>query len=75
MAEDLLSGRLLSVMPEFTPDPTELWIVCPSRQSIVPAVRLLRDIFREKTKEILTQLVEKEVLNEAVLSDFAKVAG
>jgi len=70
MAEDLLSDRPLSVMPEFTPEPTELWIICPSRQSIAPAVRLLRNIFREKTKGILTQLVEKDVLNETVLSDY-----
>jgi len=62
MSNDLLSGRVVSVMPEFKPTPTELWLICPSRQSITPAVRLLRDIFREKSKGILNQLIEKGLI-------------
>jgi DNA-binding transcriptional LysR family regulator len=68
MSADLLSGRLVSVMPEFKARATELWIVCPSRQSITPAVRLLRDAFREKSIVILKQLIEKGFLNDSVLS-------
>lgn len=68
MSADLLSGRVVSVMPGFQPRSTELWLICPSRQSITPAVRLLRDMFREKTSEILIQLVEKGTLDEVALS-------
>jgi len=58
MADDLLTGKVVSVMPEFIPTATELWLVCPSRQSITPTVRLLRDFMREKTNHVLAQLLE-----------------
>ncbi|MDO6618081.1 LysR family transcriptional regulator [Shewanella sp. 10N.286.52.C2] len=64
MADDLLTGRVVNVMPEYKPTATELWLVCPSRQSITPTVRLLRDYFREKTQQLLSQLVEHGVLNK-----------
>ncbi len=67
MSDDLLSGKIVSVMPEFKPRSTELWLVCPSRQSITPAVRLLRDTFREKSTGILNQLIEKGLIDESVL--------
>ncbi|MBT8119893.1 MAG: LysR family transcriptional regulator [Gammaproteobacteria bacterium] len=67
MSDDLLSGKVVSVMPEFKPMPTELWLICPSRQSITPAVRLLRDTFREKSAGILKQLVEKGFIDESIL--------
>jgi DNA-binding transcriptional LysR family regulator len=67
VSDDLLSGKLVRVMPEFKPRSTELWLICPSRQSITPAVRLLRDMFKEKTKRILNQLIDKGILNEAAL--------
>jgi DNA-binding transcriptional LysR family regulator len=62
MSDDLLSGRVVSIMREYKPTPTELWLVCPSRQSITPTVRLLRDLFREKANVILEQLAEKGAL-------------
>lgn len=62
MSADLLAGRVVSVMPEFTPRSTELWLVCPSRQSITPAVRLLRETFREKCRDILQRLAENGFL-------------
>ena len=68
MSADLLSGKVVSVMPEFKPRPTELWLICPSRQSITPAVRLLRDTFREKSTGILNQLIEKGILDDSVLT-------
>ena len=68
MSADLLSGKVVSVLPEFKPAATELWLVCPSRQSITPAVRLLRDTFREKTKGILNQLIETGFLDDSALT-------
>ncbi|WP_096086385.1 LysR family transcriptional regulator [Agaribacterium haliotis] len=59
LSDDLLSGRLLSMMNEYKPTATELWLVCPSRQSITPTVRLLKDLFREKANAILERLAEK----------------
>ncbi len=68
MSTDLLSGNVVNVMPQYKPTPTELWLICPSRQSITPAVRLLRDTCKEKCTGILSQLVEKEILDDSVLS-------
>lgn len=68
MSADVLSGKVVNVMPEFKPRSTELWIVCPSRQSITPAVRLLRDNFKEKSKAILKQLNENGIIDDSVLA-------
>lgn len=67
MSTDLLSGNVVSLMQNYPHRTTELWLVCPSRQSITPAVRLLRDTFRQKTQAILTQLVENRVLSSHYL--------
>jgi len=68
MSADLLSGKVVSVMPEFKPESTELWLIFPSRQSITPAARLLRDTFKEKSTGILNQLIEKGILDDSVLT-------
>jgi DNA-binding transcriptional LysR family regulator len=68
MSTDLLSGNVISLMPEFKPTPTELWLIFPSRQSITPAARLLRDTFKEKSTSILNKLIEKGILDDSVLS-------
>ena len=68
MSADLLSGKVVSVMPEFKPMATELWLVFPSRQSITPAARLLRDTLREKSTGILNQLIEKGIVDDSVLT-------
>lgn len=67
MANDLLTGKVVNVMPEYKPKQTGLWLVCPSRQSITPAVRLLRDTFREKSSEILKQLINEKILDEPTI--------
>ncbi len=68
MSTDLLSGNVISLMPDFKPTPTELWLICPSRQSITPAVRLLRDSFKEKSTGILKQLIDEGILDDSVLT-------
>jgi DNA-binding transcriptional LysR family regulator len=67
ISDDLLNDRVVNVMPSFKPRETELWLVCPTRQSITPAVRLLRDKMREKCAALLKQLIEKGVLDKRVL--------
>jgi len=68
MSSDLLSGKVVSVMPEFKPRSTELWLIFPSKQSITPAARLLRDTLKQKCTTILKQLIEKDFLDDVVLS-------
>ena len=67
ISEDLLSGRLVKVMPEYKTSMTELWLVCPSKQSITPAVRLLRDVFKEKCSAILMGLVDEGILSKDMI--------
>ncbi|BES73131.1 LysR family transcriptional regulator [Marinobacter nanhaiticus D15-8W] len=63
ISEDLLAGRVISVMPEYRTRMTELWLICPSRQSITPAMRLLRDRLREKCVGILDELAQHGHIN------------
>ncbi|NIB40524.1 LysR family transcriptional regulator [Pseudomaricurvus alkylphenolicus] len=67
VSADLLAGNIVSILPEYQPRPTELWLVCPSRQSITPAVRLLRDAVKEKCRETLQRLIDTEILDASVL--------
>ena len=62
MSADLLAGNVVNVMPEFLPRSTELWLICPSRQSITPAMRLLRDTLKSKCESIINQLKANDVL-------------
>jgi len=59
MSADLFAGNIVTVLPEYKPKPTELWLICPSRQSITPAVRLLRDMLKEKSNDVLQKLIDK----------------
>ncbi|PMH44825.1 LysR family transcriptional regulator [Vibrio sp. 10N.286.49.B3] len=62
MADDLLTGKVVNLMPGYQPTSTELWLICPSRQSITPTVRLLRDMFRQKTEQVLIQMKQQGIL-------------
>ncbi|MGO2356614.1 MAG: hypothetical protein ACTH58_18000, partial [Marinomonas foliarum] len=68
-ANDLLAGRVVPLLTDYNIPQGELWLICPSRQSITPTVRLLRDMFRERTKALLMQLVERGFLHKNVLAD------
>lgn len=67
MANDLLAGRVVSLMPGFKPAATEMWLIFPSRQSITPAARLLRDLLKEKSTQVLKQLIAKGVISQDAL--------
>ncbi len=62
MSTDLLAGNVVPILTQYPPAKRELWLVCPSRQSITPAMRLLRDAFRDKTHGILDQLTRRGLL-------------
>jgi len=62
MSADLLSNNVINVMPDYQPRSSELWLIFPSRQSITPAARLLRDMLKQKCEGVLKQLVDKEFL-------------
>lgn len=66
MAADLLSGRVIQLLPDYQPTSTELWLIFPSRQLITPAARLLRDFVKGKCHGILQQLVEKGIVDKSV---------
>lgn len=68
MSKDLLSGNVVNLLPDFTPTATELWLIFPNRQSITPAARLLRDMLKEKSKNILKQLVTKGIVDKSMLN-------
>ncbi len=67
ISADLLSENLVPVMADFKPSSTELWLIFPSRQLITPAARLLRDTIKKNCTDILTQLIEKDIIDENVL--------
>lgn len=62
IAEDLLAQRLVPLMTNYPHKSTELWLMCPSRQSITPAVRLVRDECRKRTKALMEELTKKGIL-------------
>ena len=61
--DDILNGRLVTLLPGYHPKPTQLWLICPSRQSITPAVRLLRDMLKARCAEYLAQLEKAGAVN------------
>ena len=62
ICDDITNGRLITLLPDYQPKPTQLWLVCPSRQSITPAVRLLRDMLKTRCAECLVRLKESSVV-------------
>lgn len=64
MSHYLLNEKIVSVLTNFAPKPFELWLICPSRQTITPAVRLLREHLRKKCHTIFTQLIDKGILKK-----------
>ncbi|WDE09196.1 LysR family transcriptional regulator [Thalassomonas viridans] len=59
ISEDLLAQRLIPLMPKYRPTPTELWLICPSKQSINPKVRLLKALITDKCRHILSELKDR----------------
>jgi DNA-binding transcriptional LysR family regulator len=50
---DLRSGNLLQVLLEFQSPPVQLYLLCPSRKQVTPAVIEFREMLREKCTKML----------------------
>jgi len=62
ISDDLLSGRVMNVMPDYTPPVSELWLICPTRQSITPAMRLLRDHLKQQCQSLINAMTTRGIL-------------
>ena len=65
MSHDLLCENVVPILSKFDAKPTELWLICPSRQTITPAVRLLREHLKIKCADVLDKLIKKSLLNQS----------
>ena len=55
LSADLQSGRLIRLLPDYQSEPVGLWLICPSRKQVTPAVLMLRDLLRQHCAEALRQ--------------------
>ena len=62
MSTNLLNNDVVQLLPRFQPQATELWLICPSKQSITPTVRLVRDMLKNKCALLYRKLENKGVV-------------
>nr|WP_250885949.1 LysR family transcriptional regulator [Shewanella jiangmenensis] len=60
LAADLLEGRLVPLLPDWQGEPLELYLLCPGRAEVTPAVLALRDMLKQKVAERLIALDEAQ---------------
>lgn len=53
MASELKSGKVVELLKNYRTPSLDLWMICPTRKQVTPAVLLLRDLFREKCSALL----------------------
>lgn len=46
LTDDLTHGRLVPLLTDYATEPLTLWLVCPARSQVSPAVRLIREQLR-----------------------------
>ncbi len=64
MSQDLLTGKVVNLLPEYQLTPSELWLIFPTRQSITPAARLLRNKLQKECTQLINQLIENKILDK-----------
>jgi DNA-binding transcriptional LysR family regulator len=64
MSHDLLNEKIVTILSDYVPKPTELWLICPSRQTISPALRLLREHIKIKCNGVFNNLMSKGILTQ-----------
>lgn len=62
IAAELRSGQVLRLLPDYAAPPVELWLLFPSRQSITPAARLLREQLQERCQALLDELAAAGII-------------
>ncbi len=55
MARDLRAGRVVELLTDYRQEPATLWLICPSRQQVTPAVLEFRDMLREQCTALLAE--------------------
>lgn len=58
LASDLIAGRLQPLLKDWQGEPLELYLLCPGRAQVTPAVLALRDMLKDKVAERLAALDE-----------------
>ncbi|WP_432472473.1 LysR family transcriptional regulator [Amphritea sp. HPY] len=53
ITSDLRSGKLVQVLSDFQSPPVQLYLLCPSRKQVTPAVIMFREVLREKCAVML----------------------
>jgi len=53
VAADLRSGKLVQLLPDYQSPPVELYLICPSRKQVSPAVIALRELLRDKFTKMI----------------------
>ena len=53
ISNDLKTKNLIELMTDYQAKPISLWLICPSKKQVTPAVLFLRDLLRDKCKEQL----------------------
>ena len=54
MVSDIKAGRVVELLKGYRTPRLGLWMICPSRKQVTPAVLILRELFRKKCSELLS---------------------
>ncbi len=53
MVQDLQAGNVIELLAEYSTEPANLWLICPNRKQVTPAVLMFRDMLRQRCKALL----------------------
>jgi len=53
MAADLRTGRVVEILSNYKSEPLGIWLVCPTRKQVTPAILMLRDMLRGKCGKLI----------------------
>ncbi len=63
ISDELLSGKLQVLLPDYVINASELWLVYPSRQSMTPTIRLLIEVLQAKCSDIIERLNKDKLIS------------
>ena len=53
MVSDIKAGKVVELLKGYRTPSLGLWMICPTRKQVTPAILLLRELFRKKCSELL----------------------